>query len=89
MKSISMIHAAKDPASVITMLEVHRRKGRPYTISASGIPNWIFLIDVIVHLATRSGVQVDGLLSEASWTTGPARHIPAMYLQCSEFRQAG
>jgi hypothetical protein len=66
MKSISMLHAAKDPASVITMLQLHRRRGGPDTVSASGIPNWIFLVDVIAHLATRNAVQVDGYQQPAA-----------------------
>jgi hypothetical protein len=66
-KSISMVHTTtKDPASMISRLELYRRRGNSDTISASGIHNWIFLIDVIAHLATRSGVQVNGYQQPAA-----------------------
>jgi hypothetical protein len=58
-KSISMGHATKDPASVVTSLHIahHRGGGQAY---ATGVPNWIFLVDVIADLAARHGIQLTG-----------------------------
>ena len=55
-----MRYATKDPASVVTSLHIAHHQGGSGQAYATGIPNWIFLVDVIADLATRHGIQLTG-----------------------------
>jgi hypothetical protein len=60
-KSVTMGHASKDSADVITRIDIRVvRRNRLHHFDPSGIPNAIFFAHVLAHAAMRNGVQVDG-----------------------------